>query len=379
MKGSLGRRSILPTEWTALAAAVGMALALQKISVGSDLGLIVRNSLFVTSAAFAEGIAGVLVLYAAFLWLRGPRGKRLAFARASLRTSRFSERTLWQDLFRMVLALWVVLLAHYLVKTSIHVFNPRVYDPWLWRSDRWLGFGHDPKLIVLSAISWPPLLHAFDVLYSLVYPLLFSLTPPLFALLAPTRRLRIAAMTGFCLLWVLGGLLYVAFPSWGPVYTQPSHYESTLQSMPVTVYVQQQLFLELKGELERPQGPRPIQYGGVAAFPSLHLAVITLFTLAAWKIFRPWFWGNLAVTVGMFFGSLLTGYHYLLDSLAGIVLGGTCFWIALAWTQWCLQSAPGENDAPESSGGPSGGPRPKDDNICHFGADTLGRSPVTTD
>jgi membrane-associated phospholipid phosphatase len=168
---------------------------------------------------------------------------------------------------------------------------------------------------------------------------------------SPTRVLRVAAVTGFCLLWVAGGLLYVAFPSWGPVYTRPAHFELALQSMPITVHVQTELYRELKALFDDPTGPRPIRYGGVAAFPSLHLAVVALFVLASWKVSRAWGGLNLAIWVTLFAGSMLTGYHYLSDSLAGAVLGAACYLGALRWARWALGP-----DAPEG-GSESGGER----------------------
>jgi hypothetical protein len=96
--------------------------------------------------------------------------------------------------------------------------------------------------------------------------------------------------------------------------------------MPITVYVQTELLKELKGVIERPAGPRPIRFGGVAAFPSLHLAVITLFTLA-----------------------VVTGYHYLLDGLAGMVIGAACYRMALTWAKHWLGSELEVDDGRPSS------------------------------
>jgi len=151
-----------------------------------------------------------------------------------------------------------------------------------------------------------------------------------------TTRSSASGTTAFCLLWVVGGLLYVSFPSWGPVFIHPHFFERTLQSMPITVYVQQELFQELKGVLYNPLGARSIRFGGVAAFPSLHLAVISLFTAASRKVNRYWFAFNLVVAVAMFFGSLLTGYHYLFDSLAGVAVGLICYHYSRRWAHMSL-------------------------------------------
>jgi hypothetical protein len=302
------------------------------------------KSALLTATAFVEGALAIVLLGLAQAWIRGPWREKCASVKLWFRASALANKALWTDLVRLAFALWIVLTVYFLVKTSIHALNPRVFDGWLWRSDQWLGMGHDPKQMALRLFAWPPLLHALDVIYSVVYPFLFTFTPPVLALLSPTRALRVGALTGFSLLWVLGGALYVAFPSWGPVYTRPSQFEGALQSMPITVYVQKELFEELKGVIQRPAGPRPIRFGGVAAFPSLHLAVVTLFTLAFRPIGRWWFRAGLAISVAMVAGSLVTGYHYLLDALAGIVLGAACYLAALAWANRWLGPELRESD-----------------------------------
>ncbi len=344
------RAVLLPAEWVALAAAACLAAALTALPNLHGVFDIFWKSALMTATAFGEGALAVILVSTALAWLKAHSQAKSASMGRQLRSSSLADIGMWTDFLRLASALWIVLTAYFLVKTSIHILNPRVFDAWLWRSDQWLGLGHDPKLMALHMFAWPPLLHALDVVYSVVYPLLFTFTPPLLALLSPTRALRVGALTGFCLLWVLGGALYVAFPSWGPVYTRPAQFEAALQSMPITVYVQTELFQELKGVIQRPAGPRPVRFGGVAAFPSLHLAVIILFTLAVWRISRWWFWLSLAISAAMLAGSLVTGYHYLMDSLAGIVLGATCYVVALAWADRWLDPEPRENVGKASPG-----------------------------
>jgi membrane-associated phospholipid phosphatase len=68
-------------------------------------------------------------------------------------------------------------------------------------------------------------------------------------------------------------------------------------------------------------------YYGVAALPSLHVAVLALFAIAT----RPWrglsiaLWVLTAVT---FVGSLALGWHYAVDGYLGVALAWGCWWVA---------------------------------------------------
>lgn len=331
--------SILPFEWCALIALLLLTLALDRLPVRYNLPLVARIAFLTFILTFFQTLLGFVLLHALLAALRSPRGGRLAYCWGRVKAMPYATRQFWTDSVRVAAALWAVLGAHFLVKISIRLLNPKVFDPWLWRYDRLLGFGCDPVLALVAWLRWPPLLHAIDVVYSVLYSLVFLTYLALCVIASPTRALRVSAVTGFCLLWVAGAALYVAFPSWGPVYTQPAHFEATLSHMPITYYVQKQLFQELKALFDNPLGPRPVRYGGVAAFPSLHLAVCTLFFLATWRINRPWAFLNAVLWAVMFVGSMVSGYHYLSDSLAGTVLGAACYLGALRWTSWTLGRA----------------------------------------
>lgn len=336
------RSRVLPFEWAALAALALLALALERLPVAYNLPELWKTGLGVFGLPLVEITAALFAVYLLWAYFRSPRSGRLAHFKARLAASPCARAEFWADTARAFAAVWIVLTAHFLIKISIRLLNPRVFDPWLWRYDRILGLGHDPVLVLLSWLSWPPILHAVDLVYSVLYGVIFMAYLAVLAVASPTRALRIASVAGFCLLWIAGGLLYVAFPSWGPVYTRPAHFEPALQSMPITVHVQTELYRELKALFDDPTGPRPIRYGGVAAFPSLHLAVLTLFVLASWRVNRIWGGLNLAIWAVMFVGSMVTGYHYLSDSLAGAVLGAACYLGALRWTRWALGSNAGD-------------------------------------
>ena len=67
---------------------------------------------------------------------------------------------------------------------------------------------------------------------------------------------------------------------------------------------------------------------GIAAFPSLHVAFEVLALL--WMR-RLWRYGTMIFgffTAVIFIGSILTGWHYLVDGLAGALLAAACYFVA---------------------------------------------------
>ena len=163
-----------------------------------------------------------------------------------------------------------------------------------------------------------------DVLYSGGYFALIVVSVPVF-LVFPRLEVRLAFVAAYAAIWMAGSVLYLAFPSWGPVFVVSHLFGDVLRHMPSTVAVQQALFEEISSLVNRPLAPRVVRFGSVAAFPSLHLAVVTVFAAASRWVSRRWFLANLAVVVVMLVGSVVTGYHYLVDGWAGIALGiGAC-------------------------------------------------------
>ncbi len=71
---------------------------------------------------------------------------------------------------------------------------------------------------------------------------------------------------------------------------------------------------------------------GIAAFPSLHVG--SQLYAALWvRRLAPWLGFILLLTVGILFvGSIVTGWHYLVDSLAGLLMAWAAYRLsARAW------------------------------------------------
>lgn len=232
-------------------------------------------------------------------------------------------------LLRTSATLLLTLAVHFLLKSFIYLVNPRNWDHELDWVDRTLHLGIAPGPFLTTLLDHPWLLHPLDVVYSgLYYLIVAGSVSALLTLPSLDRRLAFAA--AFTLTWIGGTLLYLALPSWGPVFIPDfvDDYEAVLQRMPLTVQVQAVLFEEIRSLVTDPTGLRTIRFGSVAAFPSLHVAVVSLFTIASRGVSRPWFVFNVGITACMVIGSVVTGYHYLVDAWAGLLLAAGAWWLA---------------------------------------------------
>ncbi|RLE31286.1 MAG: hypothetical protein DRJ61_11565 [Acidobacteria bacterium] len=230
----------------------------------------------------------------------------------------------WIDAGRIMISFSLIQTTHLILKAYIPLINSGNFDALLWRLNSVLGAGHDPVVMVLRLFSAPSVHRAFDILYSSIYFLaLWAGVIVFFAFLRGRSRIRF--FNSFFVMWQLGLLLYVLLPSWGPVFTRPELFQEILMNMPTTVGVQRQLFLETSS-LVAGQYNVIIRFFGLAAFPSLHVAVFVLYSLWAPKVGKVWLWWNVVLIPLILIGSMLTGYHYLIDGLVGALVAA-CAWV----------------------------------------------------
>jgi len=142
---------------------------------------------------------------------------------------------------------------------------------------------------------------------------------------------RIAFMNSNTLLWLVGAWLYVAVPALGPAYRFPEVWLPLAPYLTQTHEVQRLLianYYAVQQSLRAESEPINIFYG-VAAFPSLHVGFQVLSFLWMRKLTPRWsvVFGLLAMLT--FIGSVVTGWHYVVDGFAG----GLLAWAAYAAAQ----------------------------------------------
>ncbi|HCE60908.1 phosphatase PAP2 family protein [Janibacter terrae] len=214
---------------------------------------------------------------------------------------------------------YVCYVAYRNLKSVLPVHREGVlYDHQLHAVDQWFLGGSDPAVVLHSVlgVDWTAGLLSF------VYLLYLPLVPvSLMAVLVLSRDVAVGAWyaTALSLNWVLGTLSYYVLPALGPVYARPSLYAGLPRTE--VADLQQALLSNRVEFLADPLTSDAIQ--GVAAFASLHVSVtfaLALFLhrtsparylrLAAWTFFGL-----------TFVATLYFGWHYVLDNLAGVLVG----------------------------------------------------------
>lgn len=225
------------------------------------------------------------------------------------------------------------------VKLIVPVVHPRLFDEELWQIDRLLFFGVSPSEMMLRLFDSPSFLRAIDWSYASIF---YASTVVAFAYFAsdPSERVRNAFADGVAALWLAGGWLYLLIPSLGPAYRFPDIWFAYADSLRTTQYLQSLLMRNFQNVLAvvegREAGPiHPLM--GIGAFPSLHVAFQTFVFLWMRRLWTSGeiLFGVFALTILL--GSMITGWHYLVDGLAGIalaVLAWSIFWRRARLSHW---------------------------------------------
>ncbi|HEX7191423.1 MAG TPA: phosphatase PAP2 family protein [Thermoanaerobaculia bacterium] len=234
-----------------------------------------------------------------------------------------------KEIARACFTLAIVFAVSFLLKTFTYLINPRVYDQQLFALDRKLHFGYSPTLFFVALFNQTKFLQFMDIFYTVIdYALFVFGTSAMFALLDSRRRFQYGA--AYVLMWLTSTILYVVIPSWGPAFSATTLVEPALRHMPRTVWLQSQLYRELSTLIKAPLAPRIAYFGGVAAFPSLHVACVTLLAIASRHVARFGFAIAVLAVVLMQLGSVITGYHFMIDGYAGILIAAGSWWLARA-------------------------------------------------
>lgn len=123
----------------------------------------------------------------------------------------------------------------------------------------------------------------------------------------------------FMLTWSLGMLLAYLFSSMGPIFTGLYDPSVAPESVRRTVG-----FL-----LSNYRGDEGMIGGGISAFPSMHVAIAAWFAIVLRD--RGWPKLGLAYTVAVFICSIVLGWHYAIDGVAGAGVALLADRLAQAW------------------------------------------------
>lgn len=204
---------------------------------------------------------------------------------------------------------WYVLaflIAMYLEnRVLIPLINPRVYDGLILSVDRMLFFGHDPTAL-MERIMHPGLTEVFQLVYASFYFLPLSLCILLYRSHDKTA-FHVAAST-ILMGFYLSYMGYYVMPVAGPRYHVALQHARPLEGV--------FLFDTVRSMLDAAEG---MMYD---CMPSGHTLVSVLTTLLAIR-YRKGFFAPLAAvwSAVLVFSTVYLRYHYVVDLLAGGLLG----------------------------------------------------------
>lgn len=235
------------------------------------------------------------------------------------------------DTIRLVIGEVLLTQVYGWIKLVVPIFQPRLFDSELWEIDRAIGFGLSPNVFVLTLFSNSRFLRFIDWAYANIFLVTILLAFGYF-MSAPSRRLRVAFMTSNVVMWIAGVYLYFLVPSLGPAYRFPEVWLEYSRQLTTTQRLQTILMRNYTNVLAMSRGAdKPVSIlFGIAAFPSLHVgwqALVALWMRRQWIYGEILFWIFLFV---IFIGSMITGWHYLIDSIAGIALAIGSFYAVSA-------------------------------------------------
>lgn len=231
------------------------------------------------------------------------------------------------DTARLVVAAALVVFTYGWIKLVVPVYHPTLFDQQLWNVDQTIGFGLAPTVFFLDLLGNAAFLRTIDWLYANIF-FASTVVASAYFFSEPRRHVRVAFANGYAALWITGAWLYLAVPSLGPAYAFHDLWMVHGDMLRITQTFQALLMRNytnvLRAASGQPAGGISIVLG-IGAFPSLHVAFQTYVFL--WMR-RLWTSGEVLFglfAVAIFLGSMITGWHYLVDGIAGAVLAYACY------------------------------------------------------
>lgn len=283
----------------------------------------------------------------------GPRGRQvITYLRGA---ASLGWLVLWARLF---VAYALFNYVYFWIKVCVPLLHHRLWDPLLWRVDRWLHLGISPSVLAAELFEGSFLLAWLDRWYA--WWILTVMGVVVFFAAAPRQDLRRSFLLSCSLLWTFGAAIYLAFPAVGPIYTDSAVFTPVIEDMPRAAGGHVALWENYEKMLAGRDGQlyafNPTR--GVAALPSLHVGAHVLFFLWARRFAPALSPFLLAASVLTFVGSVVTGWHYAVDGYAGAALALIAYYVArrlepVASPEGTVEADAGGHAGPSPSSAPT--------------------------
>src|SRR4051794_16531330 len=295
-------------------------------------GLPVRDPDHVAGRRLLLGFGLVLALVALDIAIRAARrtGRHRPSwaAMASVRRERWTrERSLAVGM--ALISFYVTYLAYRNLKSVVPLLRPgELFDRQLAEFDRSLFGGNDPAALLHALLGIGVPTHVLSIAY-VAFIVFLPLTIGIALVFSRDIQAGLFYTTAQSINWGLGAVSYFLLPALGPIYAEPAAFAA----LPVSEVTHlQSVLLDQRAEfLYDPATGTP---QSIAAFASLHISMSFTAAVAAELLglrgrMRMGLWIWFAVTAA---STIYLGWHYVVDDLAGVILGATALVLARALT-----------------------------------------------
>ena len=228
-----------------------------------------------------------------------------------------------------LVSFYLTYLAYRNLKGVIPLLRPgELFDRELLQLDRDLFLGHDPAVLLHDVLGTGLSTHVLSTIYA-AFIVFLPLSLALALVFAERLQVSLFYATTLSINWILGAITYLLLPALGPVYAFPAMFDHLPHSE--VTRLQQMLLDQRVDWLADPVTATP---QAIAAFASLHIAMSFSALLAAYILrlgrrVKVALWAWLTLT---FIATVYLGWHYVLDDLAGLLIGAVAFLLARALT-----------------------------------------------
>ena len=303
------------------------------------VGLPLRDPDHVAALYLALVGFGTVVLVGLDVVVRaGLRSGSFPPSRAAMRLVRRERWTLRAGIAAgsALVGFYATYLAYRNLKSVVPLIRPgELFDRQLASLDRDLFGGNDPAALLHTLLGTGLPTHVLSTAY-VAFIVFLPLTIGLALVFCRDLQAGLFYTTAQSINWVLGIASYFLLPSLGPIYVDPGAF-AALPPSEVT-HLQNVLLDQRVDFLRDPSTATP---QSIAAFASLHISMSFTAALAAHLLalgrrlqIALWVWFTLTTL-----GTIYLGWHYVLDDLAGVILGAMALALARALTGIDLRSA----------------------------------------
>jgi len=282
---------------------------------------------------------GMVVLVGLDILVRaGRRSGSFPPSRAAMRRVRRERWTKGRGLAvgTALVGFYVTYLAYRNLKSVVPLLRPgELFDRELADLDRGLFGGSDPAALLHSLLGTGVQTHILSAAY-VAFIVFLPLTIGLALVFSRNLQAGLFYTTAQSLNWMLGVASYFLLPSLGPIYADPAAFAN----LPVSEVTHLQDIL-LDQRLEFLRDPATGTPQSIAGFASLHISMSFTAAVAAHLLglgrrakIGLWIW--FAVTWG---NTIYLGWHYVLDDVAGVILGATALALAAVLSGVDLRAA----------------------------------------